>query len=114
MTPICEGIFQIWQLGMELWNKMFSFEDNIVLWHYSKQSSWENDPYLWRNIFKSDNLEQSYGTKTFNFEDNIALLVLKMIVLKKKQPLFVKEFFNSDHLEQSYDTKNSVVKITIG
>ena len=31
MTPVCEGIFQIWPLGMELWDKTFNFEDNIGL-----------------------------------------------------------------------------------
>ena len=31
VTPVCEGIFHIWMLGMELWNKTFNFEDNIGL-----------------------------------------------------------------------------------
>ena len=31
MTPVCEGIFQIWQLGTELWDKTFNFEDDIGL-----------------------------------------------------------------------------------
>ena len=29
MTPVCEGIFQILPLGMELWDKMLNFNDNI-------------------------------------------------------------------------------------
>ena len=31
ITPIFEGIFQIGQFGMELWDKMFNFEGNIGL-----------------------------------------------------------------------------------
>ena len=30
-TPVCEGIFQIWPVGMELPDKMFNFENNIGL-----------------------------------------------------------------------------------
>ena len=31
MILVCEGIFQIGSLGMELWDKTFSFKDNLGL-----------------------------------------------------------------------------------
>ena len=33
-TPVCEGMFQIWPLGTELWDKMLNFKDNIGLTYY--------------------------------------------------------------------------------
>ena len=30
-TPVCEGIFQIWQHGIVLWDKMSNFEDSTGL-----------------------------------------------------------------------------------
>ena len=46
MTPVCEGIFKIWPLGKELWDKMLNFDDNIgfTQWCYSENSGQKVQP----------------------------------------------------------------------
>ena len=60
MTHVCEGIIQIWQLGTELWDETFNFEDNIgflVL----KMIVWKNDPCLWMNFSILTHLNRVMG-----------------------------------------------------
>ena len=46
MTPVCEGIFKIWPLGKELWDKMLNFDDNIgfTQWCYSENPGQKVQP----------------------------------------------------------------------
>ena len=61
-TPVCEGSFQIWSFGMELWDKTFNSEDDIGLL-VLKMINWKKWPLFVKELFQSDHLEQSYGTK---------------------------------------------------
>ena len=61
-TPVHERIFQIWQLGTELPDKMFNFEDNIGLL-LLKMIVLKTQLLFEMEFFKSEWLEESYGTK---------------------------------------------------
>ena len=51
---------------MELW-KTFNFEDNLELL-ILKMIIWKKQPLFVKEFFKSDHLEQSYGTKCWIFK----------------------------------------------
>ena len=82
MTPVCEGMFQIWPIGMKLWDKTFNFEDKIELLVLKMIVS-KRMTAVCKGMFQIWPIGMELWDKTFNFEDNIGLLVLKMIVSKR-------------------------------
>ena len=75
MTPICERIFQIWQPGMELWDKIFSCEVNIGML-VLKTIVLKKNP-ICEGIFQIWQLGMELWDKMFNFEDDIGCLYSK-------------------------------------
>ena len=87
---------------------MFNFEDNIGLVVLKMIAS--KKTLFVKEVFKSDNMEQGYGTKCSILKITCSCMYSKQ--LSGKNLLLVNDFCKSDHLEQSYGTKHSILKIT--
>ena len=88
MTPVYKGIFQNWQLGTELRDKTFNFEDNIGLLGL-KMIVWKKQLLSVHDIFNSGHLEQSYGTKHSVWRLHMVNIIsIRWNLCKKVQPKY--------------------------
>ena len=53
MTHVCEGIFQVWPFGTDLWDKTFNFEGNVGLL-VLKMIVWKKTATICEEFFNSD------------------------------------------------------------
>ena len=106
MTPVCEGMFQIWPIGMKLWDKTFNFEDKIELLVLKMIVS-KRMTAVCKGMFQIWPIGMELWDKTFNFEDNIRIVGTQNDCLNKNDPFLWSNVSNLTMFEWSYGAKHS-------